>query len=248
MVFSTCVSTSCLCQSLWFRSRRRRPCVFGCSDWISNDVLNHLPDTYSEYATSVLAGKSFTRSAFDAGFPLFARTMYNRSGPEIGSIDPWFPRSCTQFYAVRAVSRQSNHKRSALQLCWRSPSLARHYAKSTVNMLERTTDVSIMTRTPRRTFKIHAPSIVDLEIRTQTECETFLSRYCNYNHTDAGNRSSSKVSDSSRTLRVQLVYMSVYLFPRKSIAWLPRNWAPPWWRLADSWLLHMITTVGKAWL
>ena len=45
-----------------------------------NSVLNYLPDTYPEYAASVLAGNDFMRSAFGAGFPLFARAMYNDLG------------------------------------------------------------------------------------------------------------------------------------------------------------------------
>ncbi|TIA15096.1 putative caffeine resistance protein 5 [Aureobasidium pullulans] len=45
-----------------------------------NSVLNYLPDAYPEYAASVLAGNDFMRSAFGAGFPLFARAMYNDLG------------------------------------------------------------------------------------------------------------------------------------------------------------------------
>lgn len=45
-----------------------------------NSVLNYLPDAYPEYAASVLAGNDFMRSAFGAGFPLFARAMYDKLG------------------------------------------------------------------------------------------------------------------------------------------------------------------------
>lgn len=41
-----------------------------------NSILNYLPDAYPEYAASVLAGNDFMRSAFGAGFPLFASAMY----------------------------------------------------------------------------------------------------------------------------------------------------------------------------
>jgi DHA1 family multidrug resistance protein-like MFS transporter len=40
-----------------------------------NSVLNYLPDAYPDDAASVLAGNDFMRSAFGAGFPLFARAM-----------------------------------------------------------------------------------------------------------------------------------------------------------------------------
>lgn len=45
-----------------------------------NPVLNYLPDAYPMYAASVLAGNDLFRSAFGAGFPLFARAMYNNLG------------------------------------------------------------------------------------------------------------------------------------------------------------------------
>jgi len=45
-----------------------------------NSVLNYLPDAYPEYAASVLAGNDLFRSAFGAGFPLFARQMYTKLG------------------------------------------------------------------------------------------------------------------------------------------------------------------------
>jgi DHA1 family multidrug resistance protein-like MFS transporter len=45
-----------------------------------NSILNYLPDAYPEYAASVLAGNDFMRSAFGAGFPLFATAMYKDLG------------------------------------------------------------------------------------------------------------------------------------------------------------------------
>lgn len=45
-----------------------------------NSVLNYLGDAYPMYAASVLAGNDFFRSAFGAGFPLFARQMYTKLG------------------------------------------------------------------------------------------------------------------------------------------------------------------------
>ena len=45
-----------------------------------NSVLNYLGDAYPDYAASVLAGNDLFRSAFGAGFPLFATAMYNRLG------------------------------------------------------------------------------------------------------------------------------------------------------------------------
>ncbi|KAI5369488.1 Putative major facilitator superfamily, MFS transporter superfamily [Septoria linicola] len=45
-----------------------------------NSILNYLPDAYPEYAASVLAGNDFMRSAFGAGFPLFANAMYTDLG------------------------------------------------------------------------------------------------------------------------------------------------------------------------
>lgn len=45
-----------------------------------NPVLNYLSDAYPEYAASVLAGNDLFRSAFGAGFPLFATAMYKNLG------------------------------------------------------------------------------------------------------------------------------------------------------------------------
>jgi DHA1 family multidrug resistance protein-like MFS transporter len=45
-----------------------------------NGVLNYLPDAYPEVAASVLAGNDLFRSAFGAGFPLFATAMYKQLG------------------------------------------------------------------------------------------------------------------------------------------------------------------------
>jgi MFS transporter, DHA1 family, multidrug resistance protein len=45
-----------------------------------NCVLNYLGDAYPDYAASVLAGNDLFRSAFGAGFPLFATAMYKKLG------------------------------------------------------------------------------------------------------------------------------------------------------------------------
>ncbi|OHF04259.1 multidrug resistance protein [Colletotrichum orchidophilum] len=45
-----------------------------------NSVLNYLPDAYPNVSASVLAGNDLFRSAFGAGFPLFANAMYNKLG------------------------------------------------------------------------------------------------------------------------------------------------------------------------
>ncbi|KAL8681112.1 MAG: hypothetical protein Q9186_002764 [Xanthomendoza sp. 1 TL-2023] len=45
-----------------------------------NSVFNYLGDAYPNYAASVLAGNDFMRSAFAAGFPLFATAMYKNEG------------------------------------------------------------------------------------------------------------------------------------------------------------------------
>ncbi|KAF2145680.1 uncharacterized protein K452DRAFT_356083 [Aplosporella prunicola CBS 121167] len=45
-----------------------------------NSVLNYLADAYPDHAASVLAGNDFMRSAFGAGFPLFATAMYKTLG------------------------------------------------------------------------------------------------------------------------------------------------------------------------
>jgi DHA1 family multidrug resistance protein-like MFS transporter len=45
-----------------------------------NSVLNYLSDAYPKYAASALAGNDLFRSAFGAGFPLFATAMYNKLG------------------------------------------------------------------------------------------------------------------------------------------------------------------------
>ena len=45
-----------------------------------NCVLNYLGDAYPKYAASVLAGNDLFRSAFGAGFPLFATAMYKKLG------------------------------------------------------------------------------------------------------------------------------------------------------------------------
>ncbi|KAH7018044.1 MFS transporter [Microdochium trichocladiopsis] len=45
-----------------------------------NSVMNYLSDAYPESVASILAGNDFLRSALGAGFPLFARAMYERLG------------------------------------------------------------------------------------------------------------------------------------------------------------------------
>jgi DHA1 family multidrug resistance protein-like MFS transporter len=45
-----------------------------------NAALPYLSDTYAEYTASVFAGNDLMRSAFGAGFPLFATAMYTRLG------------------------------------------------------------------------------------------------------------------------------------------------------------------------
>jgi len=45
-----------------------------------NSILNYLPDAYPNNVASVLAGNDLFRSAFGAGFPLFASAMYKNLG------------------------------------------------------------------------------------------------------------------------------------------------------------------------
>jgi MFS transporter, DHA1 family, multidrug resistance protein len=45
-----------------------------------NSVLSYLGDAYPKYVASVFAGNDLVRSAFGAGFPLFANAMYKRLG------------------------------------------------------------------------------------------------------------------------------------------------------------------------
>lgn len=45
-----------------------------------NAVLPYLSDAYPDNVASVLAGNDLMRSAFGAGFPLFATAMYNKLG------------------------------------------------------------------------------------------------------------------------------------------------------------------------
>jgi DHA1 family multidrug resistance protein-like MFS transporter len=45
-----------------------------------NSVLSYLSDAYPDYAASVFAGNDFMRSAFGAGFPLFASAMFRNLG------------------------------------------------------------------------------------------------------------------------------------------------------------------------
>ncbi|GIZ39941.1 hypothetical protein CKM354_000330200 [Cercospora kikuchii] len=78
-----------LCRDIlrpWMVKSTRYPLHFG-SAWFSigafllfNSILNYLPDAYPDYAASVLAGNDLMRSAFGAGFPLFASAMYKDLG------------------------------------------------------------------------------------------------------------------------------------------------------------------------
>jgi DHA1 family multidrug resistance protein-like MFS transporter len=45
-----------------------------------NAALPYLSDTYLKYTASVFAGNDLLRSAFGAGFPLFATAMHTRLG------------------------------------------------------------------------------------------------------------------------------------------------------------------------
>ncbi|KAF2225327.1 major facilitator superfamily domain-containing protein [Elsinoe ampelina] len=45
-----------------------------------NSILSYLGDAYPDYVASVYAGNDLFRSAFGAGFPLFATAMYNKLG------------------------------------------------------------------------------------------------------------------------------------------------------------------------
>lgn len=48
-------------------------------------ILNYLPDAYPSRAASVLAGNDLFRSAFGAGFPVFASAMYMNEGIGVAS-------------------------------------------------------------------------------------------------------------------------------------------------------------------
>lgn len=48
-------------------------------------ILNYLPDAYPSRAASVLAGNDLFRSAFGAGFPVFANAMYTNEGVGVAS-------------------------------------------------------------------------------------------------------------------------------------------------------------------
>lgn len=47
--------------------------------------LNYLGDAYPDYVASVYASNDLMRSAFGAGFPLFASAMYNKLGIDWGN-------------------------------------------------------------------------------------------------------------------------------------------------------------------
>lgn len=113
------------------------------SVFLFNSVLKCLPDAYPGYAASVLAGNIFIRFAVGPGFSVVRA--------QCTTIWAWIWLHivlccCDHSYAVPILLRKSNHTRSALQLCRRSLGLARHYARSTVNVLERTSDVEMTTR------------------------------------------------------------------------------------------------------
>lgn len=49
-------------------------------------VLSYLGDAYPKYVASVYAGNDLVRSAFGAGFPLFANAMYTKLGIDWASM------------------------------------------------------------------------------------------------------------------------------------------------------------------
>ncbi|THZ98424.1 putative caffeine resistance protein 5 [Aureobasidium pullulans] len=88
-----------------------------------NSVLNYLPDAYPEYAASVLAGNDFMRSAFGAGFPLFARAMYNDLGVNWASSTLGFLAIAfvpipfaLHFYGETLREKYSKHARKDIQI------------------------------------------------------------------------------------------------------------------------------------
>ncbi|THX81932.1 putative caffeine resistance protein 5 [Aureobasidium pullulans] len=88
-----------------------------------NSVLNYLPDAYPEYAASVLAGNDFMRSAFGAGFPLFARAMYNDLGVNWASSTLGFLAIAfipipfaLYFYGETLREKYSKHARKDIQI------------------------------------------------------------------------------------------------------------------------------------
>lgn len=48
-------------------------------------LFNYIIDAYLMYAASALAISTVVRSAFGAGFPLFATSMYERLDPRVAS-------------------------------------------------------------------------------------------------------------------------------------------------------------------
>ena len=91
-LYACCVGAFCIPICLFWFGWSARPDVHWImpiigSAWFAvgtfllfNGILNYLPDAYPEYAASVLAGNDFMRSAFGAGFPLFANAMYTKLG------------------------------------------------------------------------------------------------------------------------------------------------------------------------
>jgi DHA1 family multidrug resistance protein-like MFS transporter len=106
-----------------------------------NGILNYLPDAYPEYAASVLAGNDFMRSAFGAGFPLFANAMFSRLGVDWASNTLAF--ISLAFIPIPFVL----YKVSGLFLrdcsihLLTSPSTEPHFERTTQSTLERTSRV-----------------------------------------------------------------------------------------------------------
>lgn len=60
--------------------------LFGAGTFLLfQSILNYLPDAYPSRAASVLAGNDLFRSAFGAGFPVFAGSMYGNEGVGVAS-------------------------------------------------------------------------------------------------------------------------------------------------------------------
>ena len=82
-----------------------------------NSVLNYLGDAYPDYAASVLAGNDLFRSAFGAGFPLFANAMYSKLGVDWASSTLAFtsivfiPIPFVLYYTGERLRKVSRHAR-----------------------------------------------------------------------------------------------------------------------------------------
>jgi len=85
-----------------------------------NSVLNYLGDAYPAYAASVLAGNDFMRSAFGAGFPLFASAMYKNLGVDWASSTLGFlsiafiPLPFLLYFYGETLRKKSKHARQDL--------------------------------------------------------------------------------------------------------------------------------------